>query len=87
MDLTDYGRLLRRNWFILAVGALLGLLAGLLYAGQQTPVFEAQASVVVSTGQSSDVSDLNAGNTFASQAVKTYATVATSPHAKAPIIA
>jgi capsular exopolysaccharide synthesis family protein len=86
VDLTDYGRLLRRNWFILAVGALLGLLVGLLYAGQQTPVFEAQASVVVSTGQSSDVSDLNAGNTFASQAVKTYATVATSPLVLNPVI-
>lgn len=86
MDLTDYARLLRRNWFLLAIGALLGLLGGLLYAGQQQPMFQADVGVVVSTGQSSNVSDLNAGAVFSQQAVKTYATVASSPLVLDPVI-
>jgi capsular exopolysaccharide synthesis family protein len=86
LDLTDYARLLRRSWFLLVIGALVGLLAGLLYAGHQRPVFQADVAVVVSTGQSANVSDLNAGAVFAQQAVKTYATVATSPLVLDPVI-
>ncbi|HEU0102876.1 MAG TPA: Wzz/FepE/Etk N-terminal domain-containing protein [Mycobacteriales bacterium] len=47
-DLTDYGARLRRRWWALALGLLLGLCAGLLYTASQTKTYRSTTSVLVS---------------------------------------
>ena len=79
MELRDHLRILRRNWIILVVLTLLGGLSGFGYSLLQTPSYEASTQLYVSVrSQTSGVSELAQGTTFARQAVVSFVDVVDS---------
>lgn len=87
VELRDYIRILQKSWILIAVLLALGVGAASAYSIVQTPVFSSSAKVFVSTSGGSTVTDLQQGNTFTQQRVKTYADLATTPIVLLPVIA
>ncbi|MEJ5946302.1 Wzz/FepE/Etk N-terminal domain-containing protein [Pseudokineococcus basanitobsidens] len=57
-DLGDYAERLRRRWWLVALGVIIGVLAGIAYSALAPPRFEATASVLVrSTAVGTDSTD------------------------------
>lgn len=89
MELTDYIRLLRKNWPIIVAAMLLGIIGGGTMAATATPKYTASTRLFVSVraGEGAASIDLNQGTTFARQAVTTYADVVGSAIVLEPVIA
>jgi succinoglycan biosynthesis transport protein ExoP len=87
VDLRDYLRILQKSWILIAIMILLGVGAAAAYSIVQVPKYSSSAKVFVSTSGGSTVSDLQQGNTFTQQRVKTYADLATTPIVLLPVIA
>lgn len=86
MELSDYIRVLRKNWLIIVVATLVGLGAAAGYSLTRTPLYESQASVVVSTQSSGSVQEISQGSNFTQQRVATYVNVATKQLVLDPVI-
>lgn len=86
MELRDYLRILRQSWVLIVLLTLVGIGAGAAYSIVTTPKFSSSAKVFVSTSAGSTVSELQQGNTFTQQRVKTYADLATTPIVLLPVI-
>ena len=79
MELRDLLRTLRQNWITLLVLTILGGLSGFGYSQLQNPSYEASTQLYVSVrSQSSGISELAQGTTFARQAVISFVDVADS---------
>jgi len=87
VELRDYIRILRKSWVLIAVLLFVGIGAGSGYSILQIPKYSSSAKVFVSTSGGSTVSELQQGNTFTQQRVKTYADLATTPIVLLPVIA
>lgn len=72
MNLQDYLRVLRRNWWVLPIVMLLGAVAAGLLTLRTPPVYQSTASVLVVT-PSSSITELQLGNQFALARAGTYA--------------
>ena len=86
MELRDYLRILRGSWVLITLLTLLGVGAGAAYSIVTTPKFSSSAKVFVSTSNGSTVSELQQGNTFTQQRVKTYADLVSTPIVLLPVI-
>lgn len=86
MELRDYLRILRRNWILILVASLFGVAGGATYSLLQTPQFEATTKVFVSATGASSVTELNAGNSFTQQIVRSYAEVVTTGLVLRPVV-
>lgn len=86
MELRDYLRVLRRNWILLLVLTVAGAAGGALYSLLQTPQYEATTKVFVSASSADSVADLNAGNSYTQQIVRSYAEVVTTGLVLDPVI-
>ena len=86
MELRDYLRILRRNWILIVVMTLAGIAGGATYSLLQTPQYEATTKVFVSASSADSVSDLNAGNSYTQQIVRSYAEVVTTGLVLDPVI-
>ena len=73
MEIREYLRVFRKSWALIVAVTTLGAGLGLTYALLATPVYTASARVFVSTSGATTASDLQQGNTFTQQRVKTYA--------------
>ncbi|WP_084104796.1 polysaccharide biosynthesis tyrosine autokinase [Demequina sp. NBRC 110056] len=73
MELQDYLLVLKKNWVVLLVATLIGGALGYTYSALATPTYAASAKVFVSTSGASSAAELQQGNTFTQQRVKTYA--------------
>ncbi|WP_156252045.1 polysaccharide biosynthesis tyrosine autokinase [Pseudactinotalea terrae] len=78
MELTDYLRIVRKNWIAIIVITLLGIGAALTYSLLQTPQYSATTRVFVSTQSGDTGAELAQGNNYTLSRVKTYAQMATS---------
>ncbi|KQP57910.1 chromosome partitioning protein [Agreia sp. Leaf283] len=87
MELRDYLRILQKSWILIAILLLLGIAAAAAFSILQTPKYSSSAKVFVSTSGGSTVADLQQGNTFTQQRVKTYADLTTTPIVLLPVIA
>ncbi|PJJ55566.1 capsular exopolysaccharide synthesis family protein [Compostimonas suwonensis] len=87
VELRDYIRILRKSWVLIVVLVLVGIGAAAAYSITQTPVYSSSAKVFVSTSGGSTVSELQQGNTFTQQRVKTYADLVNTPIVLLPVIA
>ncbi len=87
MELRDYLRVLRHSWVLIVALTLVGIAAAAGYSLLQTPMFSSSAKVFVSTSGGDSVTDLQQGNSFTQQRVKTYADLATTPIVLLPVIA
>ncbi len=72
MEFFDYWRLLRRNWLLLLLFAISGLLAGAAVSFVQPTVFSATSSAYVVAGTSATTGDALAGSSLAKDKVVAY---------------
>lgn len=86
MDTRSRLRALRRRWKVVVLGFLLGFAAASTYVFLAPNKYEAISRAFVSTPSAATVSELNQGNTFGQQIVKSYADVATNPIVLDPVI-
>ena len=86
MDIRDYIALLRRSWVILVALTAFGAAAGWGYSALVTPMYSSTARVFVSTSGSDTVAELQQGNSFTQQRVKTYADLVTTAIVLDPVI-
>ncbi|WP_404431368.1 polysaccharide biosynthesis tyrosine autokinase [Microbacterium lacus] len=87
MELTDYIRILRKNWIIILVATALGLALAALFTWTRTPVYQAQSTVFVSTQAGGTVAEMQQGQNFTQSRVTTYANLVTTPIVMNPVIA
>ncbi|WP_065570915.1 polysaccharide biosynthesis tyrosine autokinase [Microbacterium oleivorans] len=87
MELSDYIRVLRKNWLIIVVLTLVGLGAAAAYSLTRTPVYESSSSVAVSTQTGGTASDIQQGANFAQTRINTYVGLVTTPIVLNPVIA
>ncbi|WP_194420368.1 polysaccharide biosynthesis tyrosine autokinase [Microbacterium abyssi] len=86
MELSDYIRILRKNWLVIVVATLIGLAAAAGYSLTRTPLYESQAVVFVQSQAGSTVSELQLGSTFAQSRITTYVTLVREPVVMNPVI-
>ena len=86
MNLSDYGRIARRNALILLILLVVAVSAGLLYSLLQTPKYRSTAIAYVSTQQATNLNDLAQGVDFGQQVVRSYATIVPTPLILSPVI-
>jgi len=87
MDLKDYYRLIIRNLRVMLVSTLLGVLvaAGITYS--ETPIYQADIQLFVSTPSSAlDIGALAQGSSFSQQRVISYAQIINGPGTLNPVI-
>ncbi len=87
MELTDYIRILRKNWIIILVATALGLALAALFTWTRTPAYQAQSTVFVSTQAGGTVAEMQQGQNFTQSRVTTYANLVTTPIVMNPVIA
>ena len=86
MELSDYIRVLRKNWLIIVVVTLVGLGAAAGYSLTRTPLYESQSTVFVSTQAGGTLQDLTQGNSFTQARVTTYTNLVRTPAVLDPAI-
>ena len=87
MDLKDYYRLILRNLKVVLVSTLIGIFAaaGITYA--QTPIYQANIQLFVSTPSTTlDLGALAQGSSFSQQRVISYAQIINGPGTLNPVI-
>ena len=87
MNLPGPLHVLRRRWVSILVGALVGLLASLVYVQTAQVTYEARASVFFSLVSGNSASDLVQGSTYAQNQVESFAELARTPEVLEPVIA
>lgn len=86
VTLAQYLRILRGQWWVVALCAALGVGAAMFITLQQTPMYSATTQLFVSTRTpDSSISQLSQGSNFIQQRVKSYSQVATSPDVLEPV--
>jgi capsular exopolysaccharide synthesis family protein len=78
MEFRDYVRIVLSHWTGVVVLALLGALAAVGYNATQPSVYQASATVLVSTGKNTSSADAQLNDSLARSRVASYATIATS---------
>ncbi len=86
MALRDFIRMLRRGAVLIILTLLVGVGAAAAFSLLQTPEYEASTKMYVAQSSSSNVQDLQQGNNFITQAVKSYADVVTTRAVLQPVI-
>jgi non-specific protein-tyrosine kinase len=87
MDLNDYYRLVRRNFVLVLICLLLGVGGSAAFTFTQTPQYQANVQLFVTTPSSAvDISALAQGSSFSQQRVKSYAQIITGPGTLDPVI-
>jgi uncharacterized protein involved in exopolysaccharide biosynthesis len=84
MELTDYIRILRKNWLIIVLATLLGVGAAAAYSLTRTPMYEAQSTVFVSTQAGGTIGEMQQGQTFSQSRVTTYTNLVTTRRMRWP---
>jgi capsular exopolysaccharide synthesis family protein len=87
MELSDYIRILRKNWLVVLLLTVLGLGAATAFTLTRTPVFESSSTVFVSTQAGGTAAELQQGSTFTQARINTYVGLATAPVVLDPVIA
>lgn len=86
MELSDYIRILRKNWLVIAAMVVLGFGVTLGYSLSRTPIYESTSTVFVSTQAGSTAAELQQGSTFTQARINTYVGLATTPVVLNPVI-
>lgn len=86
LDLSEYLRILRRNWMLILALALVGLLSGGVLAVLTKPTYTADTQLFVAIQNSGSVQELQQGNTFSQARVQSYVKIVDSPAVLQPVI-
>lgn len=87
MELSDYIRVLRKNWLVIVVLTLVGLGAAAAYSLTRTPIYESSSSVAVSTQAGGSTAEVAQGANFAQTRINTYVGLVSTPIVLNPVIA
>lgn len=86
MSLTGYLRVLRKSWWVIAMGLLAGFGLAFSYNVSSTPIYESQTRLFVSTISAGNTTELLQSTSFGQQRVRSYADVVSSPLVLQPVI-
>jgi capsular exopolysaccharide synthesis family protein len=86
LELSDYLRILRRNWLLITVCAIVGLLLGAVASFAVRPTYTAETKLFVAIQSSGSVQDLQQGNTFTQARVQSYVETVSEPIVLQPVI-
>lgn len=86
MELSDYLRILRRNWILVAGMMLLGILTSASVSLSVPASYTAKTQLFVAIQSSGSVSELQQGNTFSQARVQSYVRTAATPVVLQPAI-
>lgn len=86
MQLSEYLRIARRNWIIIAVTTLAGLIVAAAVSLLDTPIYSSHTKLFVATQNSGTVQELQQGNTFTQARVQSYAETVKTPSVLQPVI-
>lgn len=86
MELSDYIRILRKNWLIIVLLTSAGLGAAAGFTATRTPIFESSSTIFVSTQAGSSAAELQQGSSFAQARINTYVGLVTTPIVLEPVI-
>lgn len=87
MELRDYYRLIKRNFLVVLTCLILGTGGAATFTYLQTPLYQANIQLFVSTPSSAvDISALAQGSSFSQQRVKSYAQIINGPETLDPVI-
>lgn len=86
MNLNQYMRCLKQQWWIVVLTAMLGLFAGAGSAMIMPKSYESQAQVFVNVANPQSVTDLQMGEQFAMARAGSYAQVATTNSVLQPVV-
>lgn len=87
MELSDYIRILRKNWLVIIVLTLVGLGGAAAYSLTRTPIYESSSTVFVSTQTGGTAAELQQGSNFTQARINTYVGLVTTPVVLNPVIA
>jgi capsular exopolysaccharide synthesis family protein len=86
MELSDYIRILRKNWLVIVVTTLVGIAVAAGFSLTRTPQFEATSGVFVSTEGGSTITELQQGSNFTQARIATYVELVEEPFVLNPVI-
>ncbi|WP_295844821.1 polysaccharide biosynthesis tyrosine autokinase [uncultured Microbacterium sp.] len=86
MELSDYIRVLRKNWLVILALTVLGLGAATAYTLTRTPTYESSSTIFVSTQGGSTTAELQQGSSFTQARINTYVGLVTTPAVLNPVI-
>jgi len=86
LQLSEYGRHLRRNWILILVCISLGLLSAGAASSAMPPIYKSTTKLFVAIQNSGSVSELQQGNNFSQQRVQSYAITAATPLVLQPVV-
>jgi capsular exopolysaccharide synthesis family protein len=86
VTLTQYLRVLRHQWLVVILLAMVGLGGAAAYTYRQTPIYSAQTQLFVSVRTDPGISALSQGSSFTQQRVKSYVDIVTSPLIAEPVV-
>ncbi len=87
MELSDYIRILRKNWLMIIVATLVGVGVAAAFSLTRTPLYEASSTVAVSTQTGGSVAEVQQGSSFAQTRINTYVGLVRTPIVLNPAIA
>ncbi|WP_307081608.1 polysaccharide biosynthesis tyrosine autokinase [Arthrobacter agilis] len=86
MELNDYLRILRRNWLLITVCSIVGILVGALASFAVRPTYTAETKLFVAIQSSGSVQELQQGNTFTQARVQSYVETVAEPLVLQPVV-
>jgi capsular exopolysaccharide synthesis family protein len=86
MELSDYIRILRKNWLVIVVALLLGVAVAAGYTLTRTPMYQASSTVFVSTQSGDTISEIQQGSSFTQSRITTYVELIKEPYVLNPVI-
>nr|WP_310057645.1 polysaccharide biosynthesis tyrosine autokinase [Arthrobacter ginsengisoli] len=86
LELSDYLRVLRRHWVMIAAFSMLGLAVAGAASMAIRPTYTAKTQLFVAIQSSGSVSELQQGNTFSQARVQSYVETVGSPSVLQPVI-
>lgn len=86
MELSDYIRILRKNWLLIVAVTLLLVGAAALWSLTRTPQYESTSKVFVSAQGGTSINDLQQGSTFTQARVSAYVDLVSTPTVLDPVI-
>lgn len=87
MTLTEYVRVIRRQWWLVLLLTALATAGSAAYTFTVTPTYTATTKLFISVSTNGkDVADLTSGSTFTQQRVKSYADIVNSPRVLTEVI-
>ncbi len=86
MELSEYLRILRKNWLPIVLLTALGLLGSIAFTISRTPIYESSSTIFVSTQAGSTAAELQQGSSFTQARINTYVGLVKTPIVLDPVI-